>query len=167
MSTALQAVDDRPDTAVMRKAYGCFPSGVTAVCGTVDGEPFGMAASSFTSVSMEPPLVSVCITNGSRTLSLLRQGVRIGLSVLAHDQGAICRTLSGPGDRFAGVGWTTDPAGAVFVDGAAAWLDCAVHDDLPAGDHRIVLLRVHGYRVDDGCEPLVFHRSTFRSLVAS
>ncbi|MGW0036830.1 flavin reductase family protein [Gordonia sp. NPDC003376] len=166
MSALLQPVPDRPDIDEMRRAYGSFPSGVTAVCGLLDGRPFGMAASSFTSVSMEPPLVSVCITNGSRTLALLGPGMRVGLSVLAHDQDRICRSLSGAGDRFADIDWTTDPSGSVFVEKATTWLDCSVHDLVPAGDHRIVLFRVHGHRVEDGSEPLVFHRSRFRSLVA-
>lgn len=90
----------------LRRAFGCFPSGVTAVCALVDGEPVGMAASSFTSVSVSPPLVSVCIQNISSTWPKLRRRPRLGLSVLAEGHDAACaRLASKDGDRFADVGW--------------------------------------------------------------
>lgn len=167
MSSRLASVVRDADSAELRRAYGAFPSGVTAVCGLAGGEPFGMAASSFTSVSLEPPLVSVCVNTGSRTLEAVRAAGRVGLSVLAEGQAAVCSSLAGAGDRFADVAWSATDAGAVFIEGASAWLDCSVHDVVEAGDHQILLLRVHGHHVDDVVEPLVFHRSRFRSLLAS
>lgn len=155
------------DPVGLRRAFGCFPSGVTAVCAMAGSEPVGMAASSFTSVSIDPPLVSVCVQNSSATWPRLRRCARLGVSVLARGQDGACRSLSDKhGDRFAGVSWEPGADGAVFVHGATAWLNCSVHDELPAGDHRIVLLRVHGLRADPGAEPLVFHGSRFRQLAA-
>lgn len=155
----------RGDIALLRQVFGCFPSGVTAVCAVVDGEPVGMAASSFTSVSIDPPLVSVCVQNSSQTWPKLRSASRIGLSVLAADQEAACRALSNKdGDRFDGVGWTLLDDGAIVVDGAAAMLDCTLHSELPAGDHAIALLEIHHVHADLGTTPLVFHGSSFRRL---
>jgi flavin reductase (DIM6/NTAB) family NADH-FMN oxidoreductase RutF len=161
-------VDALPDDpAELRRAYSCFPSGITAVCAIDGGEPVGMAASSFTSVSIDPPLVSVCVQNTSATWPRLRARRRLGLSVLAHGQDGACRSLSDKhGDRFAGVSWEPSADDAVFVHGATAWLECSVHGELPAGDHAIVLLRIHGLRADPESEPLVFHGSRFRQLVA-
>src|SRR5260221_1292831 len=88
----------------LRNAYGCFPSGVTAICAIVGGQPVGMAASSFTSVSLEPPLVSVCVQSSSRTWAVLKASKRVGVSVLGQTHGEVCRQLAAKtGDRFAGV----------------------------------------------------------------
>ncbi|MDP9799586.1 flavin reductase (DIM6/NTAB) family NADH-FMN oxidoreductase RutF [Catenuloplanes nepalensis] len=163
-------VDLRPvgdDPAALRAAYGCFPSGVTAVCALVDGAPAGLAASSFTSVSMSPPLVSVCVQHTSTTWPRLRHLDRVGVSVLGEDHDALARQIaSRTGDRFAGVAWEAGPGGAVFLGGATAWLDCTVERQVPAGDHDIVLLRVHTLRADPDVAPLVFHASRFRQLAA-
>ena len=159
-------LDATPDDPLsLRRAYGCFPSGVTAVCGLLDGVPVGMVASSFTSVSLKPPLVSICVQDSSRTWPRLRACPRLGVSVLAAEHDVTVASLaSRDGDRFAGVSWDVADGGAVLVHGAAAWLDCSVQSELPAGDHTIVLLRIHGLRAEPGAPPLVFHASRFRTL---
>lgn len=155
------------DAVELRRAYGCFPSGVAAVCALRDAEPVGLAASSFTSISIEPPLVSVCIQLTSTTWPRLRSVDRIGISVLAETHDVACRALAAKnGRRFADLEWQATPAGAVFVVGATAWLECSVHSELPAGDHVIVLMRVHALRAEPDREPLVFHGSRFRRLTA-
>lgn len=158
---AVTAVDQ------LRRAFGCFPSGVTAVCADVDGVPVGLAASSFTSVSVEPPLVSVCMQHSSTTWPVLRRRPRLGLSVLAEGQDEICARLAArTGDRFAGTDWSASDGGAVHVHGATLWLDCTIHAEVPSGDHDIVLLRIHGVSADPDAAPLVFHGSRFRRLAA-
>jgi flavin reductase (DIM6/NTAB) family NADH-FMN oxidoreductase RutF len=155
------------DPAQLRRAYGCFPSGVTAICALEGGNPIGIAASSFTSVSLDPGLVSVCVQNSSATWPRLRPKLRLGVSVLGAEQNQACRTLSlKNGDRFAGVEWSAGVSGAVFVHGAVAWLDCSIQEEIPAGDHAIVLLAVHALRAEPERAPLVFHGSRFRQLVA-
>jgi flavin reductase (DIM6/NTAB) family NADH-FMN oxidoreductase RutF len=155
------------DPATLRQTFGCFPSGVTAVCGLVDGLPVGMAASSFTSVSLDPPLVSVCVANSSSTWPLLRSAGRIGVSVLGAAQETVSRQLSSRAhDRFAGVAWEATPGGAVVLHGAPAVLECALHDELPAGDHQIVLLRVEALSADPDVDPLVFHGSRYWRLLS-
>ncbi len=151
----------------LRAAFGCFPSGVTAVCADVDGISVGLAASSFTSVSIDPPLVSVCMQHSSTTWPTLRERPRLGLSVLAEGQDAECsRLASKKGNRFAGTATTVASDGALFVDGATLWLDCTIHAEVPSGDHDIVLLNVHGIRADPDTPPLIFHGSRFRRLAA-
>ena len=153
------------DGAQLRRAFGCFPSGVTAVCAIAGGVPVGMAASSFTSVSVDPPLVSVCVQNTSSTWPTLRGLPRLGLSVLAEDHDEVCMSLSRKhGDRFAGVAWSELPRGAVLVHGATAWLDCRVHSEIPARDHMIAILEICALAAAPGTPPLVFHGSRFRRL---
>ncbi len=155
------------EVAQLRRAFGCFPSGVTAVCSRGADLPIGLAASSFTSVSVEPPLVSVCMQHSSTTWPVLRDRPRLGLSVLAEGQDEICaRLASKTGDRFAGTSWFASPDGAVFVHGATLWLDCTIHAEVPSGDHDIVLLNIHGISADPDVLPLVFHGSRFRRLAA-
>jgi flavin reductase (DIM6/NTAB) family NADH-FMN oxidoreductase RutF len=154
-------------TADLRRAYGCFPSGVAAVCALADGSPAGLAASSFVAVSLDPPLVSLCVQHTSTTWPRLRTAPRLGVSVLAEDQQAVCRDLAATdGDRFARVGWSAVEDGAVLVHGSALWLDCAAHREVEAGDHVLVLLAVHRLQVPPGMAPLVFHGSRFHRLAA-
>lgn len=161
----LDAASD--DTLSLRRAYGCFPSGVTAVCGLLDGAPIGMVASSFTAVSLKPPLVSICVQDTSRTWPRLRVCPMLGVSVLAATHDATVQRLTAKeGDRFAGVEWDAAAGGAVLVHGATAWLGCSVQAEFPAGDHTIVLLRAHGQRAEPEAPPLVFHGSRFRTLAA-
>lgn len=82
-----------------------------------------------------------------------------------HDD--ICLRLARKdGDRFDAVRWEAGPDGSVFVHGASAWLDCSLYAELPAGDHAIALLEVHGLRSEPDTPPLVFHGSRFRRLAA-
>ncbi|MGW2282910.1 flavin reductase family protein [Streptomyces sp. NPDC001770] len=151
----------------LRRAFGCFPSGVAAVCARYEGKPLGLAASSFTSVSLDPPMVSMCIQHSSTTWPKLREQPRLGLSVLAEGQDEICARLASKlGDRFAGTEWFASDDGSIFVDGATLWLDCTVREEVPCGDHDIVLLEIHGLSATPDAPPLVFHGSRFRRLAS-
>ncbi|MFE9029560.1 flavin reductase family protein [Streptomyces iakyrus] len=153
------------DPAVLRQAFGCFPSGVTALCALDADGPVGMAASTFTPVSLRPPLASVCVQDTSSTWPKLRMRSRLGLSVLAEEQDRVCRSLAGKGgDRFADVDWEASEGGSVYIRGAGLRLDCSVYAEFPGGDHTIVLLEIHGLMAEPDREPLVFHGSRFRRL---
>jgi flavin reductase (DIM6/NTAB) family NADH-FMN oxidoreductase RutF len=161
------------DGADLRKVFGCFPSGVTAVCARIDGEPVGMAASSFTSVSLDPPLILVCADNNSATWKKLRAAPRLGVSILSADQDVACRQLASQrrdapdGDRFSECEWTATPDDAVFIERASAWLDCTLDNEVPAGDHVIAVLRIVALEADPTIEPLIFHASRFARLATS
>jgi flavin reductase (DIM6/NTAB) family NADH-FMN oxidoreductase RutF len=116
-------------------------------------------------VSLEPPLVSFCVQNTSTTWPKLKNVRALGISVLgeAHDDAA--RMLAAKtGDRFAGLETVSNSSGAVFIQGTSVWLESAIEQLIPAGDHTIVVLRVSDVQVDPGIAPIVFHRSVFRRL---
>jgi flavin reductase (DIM6/NTAB) family NADH-FMN oxidoreductase RutF len=150
----------------LRRAFGSFPSGVAAICARIDRQPVGMAASSFTSVSVDPPLVSVCIQDTSTTWPILRERGRLGLSVLSQWHDVVCRRLaSKEGDRFEGVDWDAGPHDGVFIRGASAWMEVSVREEIVAGDHIIALLEIHGLDVAPHTPPLVFYGSKFRKIM--
>jgi flavin reductase (DIM6/NTAB) family NADH-FMN oxidoreductase RutF len=150
------------DPAQLRQAFGIFPSGVVAVAAEVAGAYVGLAASSFTSVSLDPPLVSFSIANTSKTWPDLRQASHLGVTVLADHHGAVARQLAGPVDRrFADVAVSVTSEGAVTLDEGLATFDTTIYRELEAGDHTIVLLELHAVQHVDHSLPLVFHRSQF------
>lgn len=156
------------DQRELRDAFACFPSGVTAVCALIDGEPVGMAASSFTSVSLEPPLVSVCVQCNSATWQRLSVVPRLGVSFLGVAHDIACRQLAAKsGDRFAGIEWhAAEDGGAIFIGGAAVWFECLLEQRIAAGDHEIALLRIEKLKVQPDVSPLIFHASQFRQLAS-
>jgi flavin reductase (DIM6/NTAB) family NADH-FMN oxidoreductase RutF len=160
------------DPQALRKAFGVFPSGVVAVAAEVDGKRVGLAASSFTSVSLSPPLVSFSIARTSRTWPALRRAEHLGVTILADHHGEVCRQLAGPVDqRFDGIPVTVSEDGALTLDEGLARFDCTVYREVEAGDHEIVLLQLHAVEsADDGQDtslPLVFHRSAFGRMATS
>lgn len=148
------------DGPTLREAFGHFPSGVVAVCAEIGGERIGMAASSFVPVSLDPPLVAVCPQNTSATWPRLQESPRIGISILGEAHNGAVRSLSAKiGDRFEGLTTQTHEGGAVFIDGASVWMNTSVEQQLPAGDHTIILLRIDDLRLQPNVAPIVFHRS--------
>ena len=152
------------DPAQLRQAFGVFPSG--------DGQRTGLAASSFTSVSLDPPLVSFSVANSSKTWPDLRRANHLGLTVLADHHGEVCQRLAGPVEhRFDDVRVTASEHGAVTLDEGLARFDCTIYREVEAGDHTIVILRLHAVETlpigGDTAMPLVFHRSAFGRLSES
>lgn len=164
--TALRTNQDL-DHHRLREVFGIFPSGVVAVAALVDGAPVGLAASSFTSVSLDPPLVSFSIANTSKTWPDLRRAEHLGVTILADHHSTVARQLAGAvSQRFDGLPLTATPEGAVTLDDGLAHFDTTIYREVPAGDHTIVLLRLHAVGraglIDPS--PLVFHRSRFGRL---
>jgi len=153
------------DPRRLRTVFGIFPTGVVAVAAMVDGQLTGLAASSFTSVSLEPPLVLISVANTSRTWPDLRRAAHLGVTVLADHHGDVARQLAGPADsRFEGLRVTTTNDGAVTLADGLAQFDTTVYREVEAGDHTIVLLLLHAAENSDHSLPLVFHRSRFSRL---
>ena len=151
--------------ATLREAFGHFPSGVIAIAAEVEGVRVGLAASTFVPVSLEPPLVSFCVQNTSTTWPKLKDLPFLGISVLGESHDAAAKTLAAKtGDRFAGLETHSSDRGALFIHGTSVWVESAIEQLVPAGDHTIVVLRVHDITVHDDIAPIVFHRSTFRRL---
>ncbi|GIJ47839.1 putative oxidoreductase [Virgisporangium aliadipatigenens] len=157
------------DPARLREVFGIFPTGVVAVAAVVDGVPVGLAASSFTSVSLEPPLVSFSIANTSKTWPDLRRAAHMGVTILADHHHTVARQLAGTVERrFDGLSLTASSEGAVTLDDGLAHFDTTIYREVLAGDHTIVLLRLHavGRHGTGDISPLVFHRSRFGRLSA-
>ncbi len=151
----------------LRRVFGAFPTGVTAVAALVDGSPAGITANSFTSVSLDPPIVAVCVAHTSTTWPSLRTAPRLGISVLGAHQERHGRALSERrGDRFGAVRWRATPDGAVLLDEASAWLDCSIEREIQVGDHDLILLNVHALDANPAVPPLIFHASRYRKLGA-
>lgn len=160
---------EAPLSLRLRRAFSSFPTGVVAVCALRDGDdtPVGMAMNSFTSISLDPALVAISVANTSRTWPKLTEAASVGVSVLGHGQEQASRSLSArEGDRFENIDWVADASGAVHLEGAALWLTCHYHHMVEAGDHTIALLGIDGLQHFDDVEPLVFHQSRYRSIVA-
>ncbi|MEV6345618.1 flavin reductase family protein [Actinoplanes sp. NPDC051851] len=150
------------DPVRLRQAFGIFPSGVVAVAAQVDGVLVGLAASSFTSVSLDPPLVSFSIATTSRTWPDLRRSAHLGITILAEGHGTLARQLAGPPEsRFSDVEVALSADGAVTLPDGLAQFDTTIYREVEAGDHTIVLLRLHAVQHADHSLPLVFHRSAF------
>ncbi|MGO3147040.1 MAG: flavin reductase family protein [Leucobacter sp.] len=166
-SNAIDMPADMPVDLALRRAFSSFPTGVVAVCGTTsDGTRAGMAVNSFTSISLDPPLVAMSVARTSRTWPVLKDSESLGLSVLGSRQEQVSRNLAArEGDRFGGAAWAQGENGAIHLEDAALWLTCGVHSEIDAGDHIIVLLRVDGMHYFQDVEPLVFHQSRYRAIV--
>jgi flavin reductase (DIM6/NTAB) family NADH-FMN oxidoreductase RutF len=154
------------DGKSLRNAFSKFPTGVVAVCGFDGAEPVGMAVSAFMPVSLDPPLLSVCIQKSSSTWPRLARLDALGVSVLSRDQkGHAQRLASKEADRFAGVPITVRPSGAVVLEDTHAWFDCSIDAAHDAGDHYIVVLAIDDIWVEDAAEdPMVFFSSRFGGI---
>ena len=163
-----QSAQQTFDLVEFRRALGAFVTGVTVVTTTQpDGSPRGFTANSFTSVSLDPPIVSVCVAHTSTTWPALRTAARLGISVLGAHQEGHGRALSERrGDRFGSLRWRATADGAILLEDASAWLDCGIEREIRVGDHDLILLRVHALDADPEVPPLVFHGSRYRRLSA-
>jgi flavin reductase (DIM6/NTAB) family NADH-FMN oxidoreductase RutF len=165
MTLTAPVLTSQLDSAQLRTAYGAFPSGVVAVAAQINGQLTGLAASSFTSISIDPPLVSFSVATTSNTWPVLRDAHHIGVSVLADHHDHVCRQLAGPTEqRFTGLPFRSTADGAVLLDEAVATFECSIHQEIEAGDHLIVVLELHRVTDGGGSTPLVFHRSGFKKL---
>ncbi|WP_244970727.1 flavin reductase family protein [Gordonia jinghuaiqii] len=156
----------RSHSVEIMTAFSAFPAAVGALCAVVDGEPRGLAATSLAvGVSYAPPMVSFSVRNESTTWPILSRADRIGISVLTEDQGPVCRKLAGQdGDRFAGLDTTVTPGGALFVNDASTWMECAIAGTAPAGDHTIVTFEVLSVGHERAASPLIFRNNGFLRL---
>ena len=150
----------------LREVMGVYPTGVTIVAALDhEGEPYGLTVNSFTSVSLDPPLVLVCIAQSSTSHDRLVGGEDFSINVLAAHQAALAaRFASEPSHgRFDEVSWEPGAGGVPVLVGAAAALECSIHERVSGGDHTIVLGRVRGSRVGES-PALVFHKGRFSSF---
>lgn len=151
--------------SLFRELMGHFATGVTVITAPgEDGQPSGMTASSLTSVSLTPPLVSVCVARSAALHGLLERSPLYTLNVLSESQEELSRRFAGPKvAAFAGVGFHTNEHGMILLDGAMAHIECVREAAHPAGDHTILLGRVIGGRAYEG-RPLLYFRGGYAGL---
>jgi flavin reductase (DIM6/NTAB) family NADH-FMN oxidoreductase RutF len=157
------------NSAMFRRVAGTFATGVTVI--TVErapGQVHGMTANSFTSVSLDPLLVSVCVDHDARLLSFLKTQRRFGVSILAACQQALSEHFAkgeqtDEATRRLGIRFIWTPEGVPLLEDALAHLACNVVAEHPAGDHTIFLGEVDTMNCREG-EPLLFHRGRYRRL---
>lgn len=155
------------DKQTFRSALGRFAAGVTVVT-TVgrDGAPCGLTATAFTSVSLDPPLILVCIDKRAESYPHLMEADAFGVSFLEAGQQETSNRFARSGtDKFAGVTTHTGATGAPWIDGALAHLDCRTAQRVDAGDHTIFIGQVEAAEVFSG-EPLVYYSGAYRRVVS-
>ncbi|MGC0331281.1 3-hydroxy-9,10-secoandrosta-1,3,5(10)-triene-9,17-dione monooxygenase reductase component [Streptomyces sp. SAI-170] len=169
------------DQGEFRRVLGNFASGVAVVtapgapgapaasgapASPGEASPAGFACQSFSSLSLDPPLVAFMVGRTSTTWPRIARAGVFCVNVLGADQGELCRrfAVSG-GDKFAGVAYDAAPvSGAPRLTGAVAWIDCTIHAVHTGGDHLIVVGRVDALGAADAGDPLLFHRGRFTRL---
>ncbi|WP_310497003.1 flavin reductase family protein [Sandarakinorhabdus sp.] len=149
----------------LRDAFGCFTTGVTVVTSRdADGSRVGLTANSFTSVSLDPPLILFCPANGASALPAIRSAGRFAINILDLDGQAVADRFTKKGiDRFAEHDWH-DWDGVPVLASAKAAFACELFADHDGGDHRIIVGRVTALTLDQSREPLLYLHGRYRRV---
>ncbi|MEV7343322.1 flavin reductase family protein [Streptomyces sp. NPDC093544] len=151
----------------LRGILGRYATGVVLVTAQTPGGPAGMAVNSFTSVSLDPPLVALCAAHTSTTWPAIRATGSFAVTILGGQHADLCRLFSEHGaDRFAGRDWARSTSGHPLPADGLAWLECRISVIHPAGDHELVIASADEGALTDTVDPLVFHAGRFRGLAA-
>lgn len=150
------------DAKAFRRALGAFLTGVTVVTTrTEEGEMRGFTANSFSSVSLDPPLILVCLAKTASSFPVFAAAAHFAVSVLAAEQKDVSALFASKSpDKFVGAPWQLGPAGSPVISGAAAWFDCTRHEVVEAGDHVILIGHVRGFGTRD-VAPLGYCRGAY------
>jgi 3-hydroxy-9,10-secoandrosta-1,3,5(10)-triene-9,17-dione monooxygenase reductase component len=168
-------IPDDPESAArarrFRDVLGLFASGVVVVTSMSDGEPVGMTCQSFSSVSLEPPLVMFSPAKTSRAWPRMQRAGYFCVNILAADQSDVSDAMATKGsDKYDGLGWRPASSGAPLLDGVLGYVDCTVQAVHEAGDHYVVLGRVKelgfapGVEQGDGRKPLLYYRGGYDTV---
>jgi flavin reductase (DIM6/NTAB) family NADH-FMN oxidoreductase RutF len=154
------------DPRTLRDALGCFATGVTVVtCLDGDGRPVGLTANSFTSVSLDPPLLLVCIAKEAASAAALREAAHFAVNVLQRgQQPASIRFSTRDQDRFGATPWSTGEFGAPVLMESLGVFECSAHAVYEGGDHDILVGQVVKASFDPGLDPLLYFRGKYRRL---
>lgn len=158
-----------PDTPIdpkaLRNAFGAFATGVTVITTRQpDGTPRGFTANSFTSVSLDPPLLLVCLAKTAHSADVFATAPHFAVNILAEDQKSVSGLFASRApDKFDQCAWTPGPADVPLIDGALAQFSCANHQLVDAGDHLILIGRVEHFTTTEG-QPLGYFRGNYFSI---
>jgi len=151
--------DHRP----LRDAFGCFATGITIVTSfDEDRKPVGFTANSFTSVSLDPPLLLVCPGKFASSLPAIRATGRFGVNVLSASQKAIAERFAMRGvDRFGEGNWVEAESGVLLLEGACANFACSTVNEVDAGDHLVLIGLIESFRAAPDRAPLLYLRGAY------
>ena len=155
-----------PTADEFRAAMAAVPTPVTVVTSLGESGPAGATANAVASLSLEPPLMLVCLDRGSRTLAALRSSGRFAVNVLGQGADELARTFASKAphpEKWSGIEWSEN-GGMPRIAGALAWIGCELRDLLDGGDHVIVTGAVADLEVAESARPLVFHHGDYRAL---
>lgn len=154
------------DARTLRDALGCFATGITIVTArAADGTPVGLTANSFTSLSLDPPLLLVCIANGAGSAPILREAEHFAVNLLQISQQHTSNRFAGRGeDRFAATAWTPGETGMPLLDGSLGSFECKRHAVHDGGDHFILVGEVVRAQFEPRRDPLLYFRGKYRRL---
>lgn len=154
------------DTRLLRDVLGCFATGVCIVTAlTQDGKPVGLTVNSFTSVSLDPPLVLACIARTSTSIDTLQTCEHFSINLLQTDQEEISNVFAKRGsDRFSEVIWSAGENGSPLIDQSLAIIECTQHAVHDGGDHIILVGKVVTAKFDPDKDPLLYYGGQYRHL---
>lgn len=147
-----------------RQALGYFATGVTVVTTAHEGRFYGLTVSSFTSLSLHPPLILICIDNQSNARQAIQGAGCFAVNVLEQHQEHLSRRFATPyEDKFTGIAWYEGQQGNPLLEGALTQIECRLHGTLPGGDHTIFVGEVMNATINEGM-PLLYYRGGYREM---
>jgi 3-hydroxy-9,10-secoandrosta-1,3,5(10)-triene-9,17-dione monooxygenase reductase component len=150
------------DSGKYRQVLGHFTTGVTVITAAAEAGPVGLAVGSFSSVSLDPPLVGFFADKGSTSWPKIEGTGAFCVNILGEHQEDVCRRFaSKEPDKFAGLGWKATGSGSPLIDDVIAWIDCDIDQVVEAGDHFLVLGAVRELDVAHDGPPLLFFRGGY------
>jgi len=154
-----------PDAGEFRAVLGQFATGVTIITAVDEGEPVGVAANSFTSVSLDPPLVLFCVARTSSTWPRIEHARKFAVNILGEHQEELSGLFATKGvDRFGQTDWHLGVGGSPVLHDTLAYLDCEFWNEYDGGDHVIVVGRVLDLGLQRDGNPLLFFRGKYGRL---
>lgn len=154
------------DESEFRRILGHWATGVAVATATApDGRPCGLTANAFCSVSLEPPLILVCVEQDADSHDCIRAAGTFAINILNDRDERLARHFAGdnPGEKFTGIAWHPGSAGAPLLDDALAWIECRLQAEHPGGDHTIFVGAVTGGHAGDGT-PLLYYRGGYAGM---
>jgi Conserved protein/domain typically associated with flavoprotein oxygenases, DIM6/NTAB family len=150
------------EAATFRQVLGYYPTGVCVITALdADRKPIGLVVGSFTSISLDPPLVGFLPDKNSYSWGLIEKAGHFCVNVLAADQTDLCRQIASPGDKFAGVEYTLSKHDLPVLEGAMAAIECQLVNIVSAGDHWLVMGLVLGLEAKRETTPMLFFRGRY------
>ncbi|MFJ2112132.1 flavin reductase family protein [Streptomyces sp. NPDC087850] len=147
---------------------GNFCSGITVVTATSPDGPVGFTCQAFSSLSLDPPQVMLCVSRTSTTWPVISRLRNFCVNILAEDQQRLSeRFARSGGEKFGGVSWDGSPCGSPLLTGASAWIECELNAEYPGGDHVIVVADVRWLHAGLSERPLLYHRGRYTGLRAT